>query len=153
MGSRRYARYLKDNKTKIQMMICLDMVGYYSPKKIQRYPNPQLAQNYPDHGDFVAVVASKSYHKTSRIFFTALQKHNVFPSYLLFASPHFRVAGWSDHGSFWHYDYPGVLVMDTAFYRNRNYHRPSDRPKTLNYQRMAQLTIALAAAIRHLDRQ
>lgn len=45
--------------------------------------------------------------------------------------------GFSDHWSFWQFGYPAVMVTDTAFFRNPNYHRPKDRPETLDYRRMA----------------
>ena len=39
------------------------------------------------------------------------------------------------------------MLSDTAFYRNPNYHEASDRPDTLDYERMAAVTRALAATI------
>ena len=32
----------------------------------------------------------------------------------------------SDQWSFWEHGLPAVMVTDTAFYRNPNYHRPTD---------------------------
>jgi len=40
------------------------------------------------------------------------------------------------------------MLSDTAFYRNANYHQASDLPETLDYERMAKVATALAAAIR-----
>ena len=37
------------------------------------------------------------------------------------------------------------MVTDTAFMRNPHYHAPTDLPHTLDYDRMADLTSALAA--------
>ncbi len=39
------------------------------------------------------------------------------------------------------------MVTDTAYNRNRHYHRASD---TLDYERMARVTIGLAAVLREL---
>ena len=50
---------------------------------------------------------------------------------------------WSDHLSFRRLGLPGVLVTDTSFMRNPNYHTENDRPDTLDYDRMAQLVIGL----------
>lgn len=44
----------------------------------------------------------------------------------------------SDHRSFWQFGLPAVMVTDTAFFRNPNYHRATDGPETLDYRRMAQ---------------
>jgi hypothetical protein len=43
----------------------------------------------------------------------------------------------SDHWSFWQFGFPAVMVTDTAFFRNPNYHRSTDTPETLDYLRMA----------------
>jgi hypothetical protein len=49
----------------------------------------------------------------------------------------------SDHWSFWQHGLPAVMVTDTAFFRNPNYHRPTDTPATLDYRRMAQVVDGL----------
>lgn len=41
-----------------------------------------------------------------------------------------------DHISFWQQGYQGVMVTDTAFYRYPHYHRASDTPEKLDYNRM-----------------
>ncbi len=57
----------------------------------------------------------------------------------------------SDHKPFWDRGIPAVQVTDTANFRNRRYHRPSDTPATLNYMRMADIVAATAAAITQLS--
>ncbi|HHQ9657255.1 TPA: aminopeptidase, partial [Escherichia coli] len=34
---------------------------------------------------------------------------------------------------------PAVMITDTAFYRNKQYHLPGDTADRLNYQKMAQV--------------
>jgi len=58
--------------------------------------------------------------------------------------------GWSDQWSFWRQDYPGIMVTDTAPFRNPNYHRPTDTPDTLDYGRLAQVVTGLEAVVRTL---
>ena len=53
----------------------------------------------------------------------------------------------SDHWSFGKFGYPAFMVTDTAFYRNPNYHAPSDLPDTLDYNCMAKVVEGLAGAI------
>ena len=43
----------------------------------------------------------------------------------------------SDHWSFWQHGQPAVMVTDTAFLRNPNYHTGRDTADTLDYRRMA----------------
>jgi aminopeptidase YwaD len=40
----------------------------------------------------------------------------------------------SDHSPFWDADIPAVMVTDTAFLRNPNYHQPSDTLETLDLE-------------------
>jgi hypothetical protein len=49
----------------------------------------------------------------------------------------------SDHIAFWDSGYPAVMVTDTAFLRNPNYHDYGDKPETLDYHFMAQLVQTL----------
>jgi hypothetical protein len=43
----------------------------------------------------------------------------------------------SDHLNYWKFGYQAVMVTDTAFLRNPNYHAPTDTKETLDYARMA----------------
>ena len=54
----------------------------------------------------------------------------------------------SEHRSYWEFDYPSVMVTDTAFYRSDNYHTPKDIPNTLNYEKMAEVVEGVFKAIR-----
>jgi hypothetical protein len=49
----------------------------------------------------------------------------------------------SDHASFWDQGFKAVMVTDTAFYRNPNYHTSSDTMEKLNYRFMAELVESL----------
>ena len=47
----------------------------------------------------------------------------------------------SDHLNYWQHDIPAVMITDTAFYRNKQYHLPGDTAGGLNYQKMAQMVL------------
>jgi hypothetical protein len=69
-----------------------------------------------------------------------------------------RVVPWvnefarSDHLPFWEAGIPAVQVTDTANYRNPHYHKPTDTPETLDYDRLAAIVGALAVAVDELGR-
>ena len=42
----------------------------------------------------------------------------------------------SDHLNYWRQGYRAVMVTDTAWARNPNYHTARDTPETLDYLRM-----------------
>lgn len=54
----------------------------------------------------------------------------------------------SDHAAFWRAKVPAIMISDTAVMRNRNYHRPSDTPDTLDYSRMTMLVDSMEATLR-----
>ena len=60
------------------------------------------------------------------------------------------VTSLSDNSSFWELGYPALMITDTSFFRNPNYHKASDTPETLDYEKMARVAEGVAGAIAHL---
>lgn len=58
--------------------------------------------------------------------------------------------GWSDHWSFWQEGYPAVMITDTAIFRYPHYHKPTDTPDKLDYNRMALVVEGLKIVIEDL---
>jgi hypothetical protein len=56
----------------------------------------------------------------------------------------------SDHRNYWAAGYPAVMITDTAFFRNPNYHRASDTPETLDYRRMGMVVEGVYGAVKAL---
>lgn len=53
----------------------------------------------------------------------------------------------SDHREFWDAGIPAVMVTDTADFRYRHYHQPTDTPEKLDYQRLAAIVGATAVVL------
>jgi hypothetical protein len=53
----------------------------------------------------------------------------------------------SDHTPFWDRGFPALMVTDTAFMRNPNYHRPSDTMETLNFDFMKKVATGIFFSI------
>jgi hypothetical protein len=53
------------------------------------------------------------------------------------------LAALSDHSNYWHFNYPAVMINDTSFLRNHNYHLPTDTIDTLNFDMMASVVDAV----------
>ena len=147
MGSRVYARSVKEAKEHIDGMICLEMVGYTCNEPgCQNYPFPLMFMNYPNTGNFIGIVGNfrsrhftralhKSFRKNSELL---VEKLTVpWSGYLV---PNVRL---SDHASFWDHGYKAVMITDTAFYRNRNYHTGRDTMDKLDFGFMSQLVESL----------
>ncbi len=54
----------------------------------------------------------------------------------------------SDHLNYYSEGFVGMMVTDTAFYRNKAYHTPQDTPDRLDYGRMAKVVDAVLAVVR-----
>jgi len=144
MGSHLFARKLVDEGVEVELMVALDMVGYYSDDRgSQRFPFKGLRLLYPDRGNFVAVVGDPGAGAWIARVKREMRATEAIPVYS-FRSP----SGWapidlSDHRSFRALGLPGVQVTDTAFLRYEHYHMPGDTPDRLDYSRMKSLVRAL----------
>jgi hypothetical protein len=53
----------------------------------------------------------------------------------------------SDHRNYWKFGYDAVMVTDTAFYRNNNYHKKSDTMDTLSFPKMQEVVKGVCWAL------
>lgn len=147
MGSWHYASALKDGGVKVHGAIVLEMLGYYNPRPgAQLYP-PFLQLFYPDRGDFIGAVADVSSRPLLRSFGEAWAAASRFPMTASVLPGPFASLALSDQLNFWELGFPALMLSDTAFYRNANYHETSDKPDTLDYEKMAEVTKGLAEVI------
>ncbi len=139
MGSVVHADSVKD----IDLMISLEMLGFYKTSAGSQHYPPVLSLFYPDVADFVAVVGLLEDRGVVEDLTAHLRKADM-KTYGLSSPAFLPVVGFSDHWSYWQHKIPAVMVTDTAFFRNDNYHRVSDTADTLDYRRMARVTAAVA---------
>lgn len=137
MGSYVHAKSLHDANIAVLGMICLEMIGYFADEPgSQHYPLNGLKLFYGDKGDFITTVKKLKAGRFARKFAKAMKNTILIPS-RIFQGPK-RLAGldFSDHQNYWHFKYSSVMITNTAFYRNANYHEQSDRIETLDINRM-----------------
>ena len=148
MGSAVHAKMLFDNNIKVKRMICLEMIGYFSEqRKSQEYPIGLMKLFYPTKANFIAVVGKMGQGKSVRSTKKAM-KENSDIKVCSINSPAF-VPGidFSDHLNYWKYGYSAVMITDTSFYRNANYHEKTDTLETLNIDKMAEVVKGVFASI------
>ena len=154
MGSQYHASQCRKRNEQIKAMVCLEMVGYFSDEpSSQKYPKPinAVAQKlYGSKGNFIAVVSNLKSARTLIPFGRGFKAATKLP-YVAMALPQLiHEIRLSDHGSFWDENYPALMVTDTSFFRNPHYHQPTDKPDTLNYKSLTQVTIGVAGAVAKL---
>jgi len=143
MGSRVHAKSLAEASITPELVIVLEMLGYYNDgKKSQRYPLGVAKAQYPTTGNFLLVVANPFDKKPPKKFYSFARGHsNLNVEYI--ALP-VAAAKFSDHHSYWRHGFSAFALTNTAWYRNPHYHQQSDTPGTLDYARLAETAQLLA---------
>ncbi|MCE5334042.1 MAG: M28 family peptidase [Desulfobacteraceae bacterium] len=147
MGSRVHAKRMRTRAESTEGMICLEMVGYCRREPgSQTYPLALRRFGFPDRGDFISIVGNRR----SRVLVEEMRESFSKNPDLPVVSLSVPLNGWilpavrrSDHASFWSRGYKAVMVTDSSFLRNPNYHLPADTMKTLDLEFMAEVVESL----------
>lgn len=151
MGSGFYARSLSESGEEIAGAISLEMLGTYTEEPAsQTFPSQLLAPFYPSEGNFLAFVGNESSGPIVRSTLSAFRAAAQFPSEGLVAPDSMPDVGRSDHASFWAEGWPGLMITDTANFRNQHYHLKTDTADRVDYARLARITRGLEGMIRKL---
>jgi hypothetical protein len=152
MGSLVHAREARERGEHVAAMLSLETLGWYSEREgSQRYP-PLVGGALPSSGDFVAFVGHESAAGLVARCVETFRGSGALPCEGAAMPSLVPRIGSSDHWSFWKQGWPALMVTDTAPYRNPNYHRPTDTPDTLDYERLARVVDGLEAVIGDLAR-
>lgn len=148
MGSYHYAEGLKRSGAEVEGMVCLEMIGYFTDLPgSQHYPLPFMNRRFPETGNFIAIVGNRRSAAFTRRMAEGFRGATDLPLSTLNAPAFVVGIDFSDHWSFGKFGYPALMVTDTSFYRNPNYHTPADLPDTLDYGRMAKVVAGVRGAI------
>lgn len=154
MGSARHAQALDQAGVEVRAMLALEMLGYYRDLPgTQRFPVPFLNWFYPDAGNFVALIGRWSERSLLADLAQVMNAAGPLPVHYLASPLEFPGLDSSDHRNYWAQGWPALMVTDTAYYRNPNYHTRFDIPGSLDYRSMAALVPALASAVRGLTQK
>jgi peptidase M28-like protein len=148
MGSAVHAKALKQDGAAVRVMFSLEMIGYFSDAPdSQQYPISALSLLYPTKGNFISVVGEMGAGLLVRRIKRSMAEATSLPVYSINAPRMVPGIDFSDHLSYWREGYPAVMITDTAFYRNANYHTIRDTAEKLDYRRMSQVVEGVYAAV------
>lgn len=151
MGSFVFAESLYKRNRNVKGMISLEMIGYFSDKKSsQYYPLPVFRWFYPTTGNYIAFVGNLHSKSFTNRFVKIFREVSTVPCESLSTISLVPGVDFSDHLSFWRFDYPAFMITDTAFYRNPDYHSPGDTAEKLNYEKMSELVSGLYETLKKL---
>ncbi|RBQ08742.1 M28 family peptidase [Pedobacter miscanthi] len=140
MGSYIHAKSLQESKADVFGMISLEMIGYFKDEaKSQSYPIGLLSIKYGNKGNYITLVKKFG----SGAFVSQFSKNFKATKSILtktFASPpSLPGIDFSDHLNYWNFGYDALMITDTSFYRNKNYHQKTDTMETLDISRMGKV--------------
>jgi Zn-dependent M28 family amino/carboxypeptidase len=148
MGSVVHVRSLHASGGRIAAMLSLEMIGFFSDRPgSQEFPFAALKALYPTTGNFIMVAGRFRDARLTQRIKRAMRRGSDLAVHAINAPRSLPGLDLSDNASYWDRGDPAVMVTDSAFYRNPNYHTAGDRPETLDYQRMARVVEGLARAV------
>lgn len=162
-GSREFVTQLDSIKaSRIQLVINLDMIGYYSHEpKTQVFPSAlkglfpeayEVVSNDQFRGNFILNTMNENSANAGSLFDSCVHLYVpglkvvslVVPEDGKFAPDAFRA---SDHTSFWDANMKAVSIGDTGDLRNYNYHSATDTVEEVDLPFMANVVKALTATV------
>jgi hypothetical protein len=140
MGSAIHARSIEPVKDQVLGMISLEMIGYFSDKKnSQEYPLGILKWYYGGKGNYITLVRKNTAGKFVKQFIKKYKKTKQVTAKKFAAPRSLPGIDFSDHLNYWNIGIDALMITDTSFYRNKNYHKETDTMETLDFARMAKV--------------
>jgi Zn-dependent M28 family amino/carboxypeptidase len=138
MGSYVHAQSLHAANVDVIGMICYEMIGYFSDEpNSQPFPNQELAKLFPHVANFIVVVGIEKYEAFNRKVHQLMSADTEIDVQVISFPESSGLAGLSDHRNYWRFNFKAVMINDTAFIRNPNYHQVTDTLDTLDIKKIA----------------
>lgn len=146
MGSYIHAESVAEFKDDIIGLINFEMIGYFHEGP-QDYPIPGMEAVYPSQANFVVVVGLQEYHDFNQRVYDLMKEEAGIDVQLIDDPRIENLAGLSDQRSYWEFGIPALMVNDTSYIRNQNYHQMSDDIDTLCFNSMQEVVTATYKAV------
>lgn len=151
MGSHVHASGLKENNVPVKGMICLESIGYFSDEKgSQTYSTPLHKLTMGTAGNYILVVSRKEDGEFGKAMTNKMKDAGLISTKSVKGLKRLKGVDLSDHRNYWKYGYPAVMITNTAYYRNKNYHRKSDTIETIDFRRLSAVIHQLNMVVREL---
>jgi hypothetical protein len=154
MGSFIHAKSLNESGVNVLGMICYEMIGYFSDERgSKEFPSEEVAKLYPDNGHYIVVVGIEKCRKFNALVHgLMLESKEIAVERIDFPDSN-ELAARSDQRNYWKFGYDALMINDTSFMRNPNYHLESDTIDTLDFDKMTGVISSSYHAITNLDSQ
>ncbi|UOO90311.1 M28 family peptidase [Vitreoscilla massiliensis] len=149
MGSAVHAQSLSKRPINVKAVVILEMIGYYRTEAVQDYPLNIMRAVYPKHGNFIAAVGNWQSRKLTQQYCRHMRALQQLPCERLTAPSSLTGVDFSDHLNYWAHKIPAIMLTDTSFYRNKNYHTAGDTLDTLDTHKAAAVIDGVATWLQH----
>ena len=140
MGSAVHAKSIEGIKDQILGMVSLEMIAYFKDtKKSQDYPIDFLRLIYGGKGNYITLVRKSEAGHFVKRFIKKFKAERKIKAKNFSAPKSLPGIDFSDHLNYWKIGIDALMITDTAFYRNKNYHKMTDTMETLDIGRMAKV--------------
>lgn len=144
MGSAIHAESLAKAKVKVQMMISVDMIGYFSDTvKPHRYVSSFIKPGTVIPGNTTAIVGKKGQEKITGIITKVMMNNSGITALALNLPLDAPGVDFSDHLNYWNNNYPAVVITNFCISPNSSYHALTDTTEKLNIEKMAEIVKGL----------
>ncbi|GAB2478941.1 M28 family peptidase [Algoriphagus taiwanensis] len=138
MGSYVHAKSIAPNRKNILGMICYEMIGYFSDEPgSQKFPDPSFEKLYPSTGNFIMTVGIEKFSSFNDQVFKGMKEGGFIEVEKVNMPESNGFAGLSDQRNYWTFGIPAMMINDTSFLRNPNYHELGDTIDTLDFKKMS----------------
>ncbi|KPH12204.1 peptidase M28 [Chryseobacterium sp. ERMR1:04] len=152
MGSYVHAKYLKDNNIEVYGMASVEMIGYFKDEdNSQDYPLGILSWYYGNRGDYITLAKKFGGGEFVNNFSDHFVEANQVKTETFSAPQFIKGTDYSDHLNYWKFGYSAMMITDTSFFRNKNYHQPTDTLETLDLKRMTKVIDGIFLSLIHLQ--
>lgn len=154
MGSYVHAKSLQDAGTPVYGMAAIEMIGYFDDEAgSQDYPVKPLKVVYGNKANYILLVKRSGYGDFVKNFSSWFGNAKTIKTKSIKAPAKLQGIDFSDHLNYWKLGFDAMMVTNTAFYRNKNYHQTTDTMATLDIARMAGVINAVYHAVSHIDKE
>ena len=151
MGSYIHAKSLVDNKVKVYGMVSLEMIGYFDANEnSQSYPIASLSSIYGTKGDYITLVTKFKKGEFAEKFNVQFQEIKSIKTEIFDSQIPLPGVDLSDHLNYWNFGFSALMITDTAFLRNRNYHTQHDTMEKLDIAKMAKVIDSIFETLNNL---
>lgn len=146
MGSYVHAKSIHELKADVIGLINFEMIGYFHEGD-QEYPFAGLKELYPQKANFIGFVGKHAYHAFNQKVYELMKADAGIDVQMIDHPMVESLAGMSDQRSYWEFDIPALMINDTSFIRNPNYHQMTDDIDTLCFDHMREVVTSAYNAI------